>query len=105
MSVKAIPERLKQAREFAGLSMGQACILIGMSRERLVDIEDGSIEIGKDIGKATLKVMAQDYVVTEAWLCGYDPVLSRRMEKALGRLSEDDANSIRTLLQSELDGS
>lgn len=63
--------RAKLARENAGLSVGQACKMLGLTREELTAIEESDqafADVPDDVG-----VMALVYGVNREWLAGEIP--------------------------------
>lgn len=61
-----IAERLRDAREQAGLSQGQAAKLLGMHRPTISEIEAGRRRLAAD----ELTGFAELYGVSVAWLAG-----------------------------------
>src|SRR5579859_1787822 len=69
---KRIAERLRQAREAAGLSQGQVAKLLGMHRPTITEIEAGRRKVSAE----ELGALAEAYGVTVQWVaCDQDDSL------------------------------
>ena len=105
-SEKTIPERLRTARETAGLTQGQAAKLLGLHRPSISEIEAGRRRVSAE----ELRQFADIYRVGVAWLTGEGEVSDGPREiriklaaRDLANLSDDDLETllgvIRTLKQ------
>jgi transcriptional regulator with XRE-family HTH domain len=81
----------------AGLSLVQAATLFGLTVTRLKRFEDGELEF---TSPSILPKLAKAYDVSIRWLEGQNPPLPSKLENAISKLPEDDADNLRTLLQS-----
>jgi len=93
-----IPERLKQARIQAGLSLGQAESLSGITRRAINEMELGNLKPRQ----LWIAILAEYYGVSEAWLRGEEPPLEvdPRLAAILEKLDPDDRDSLIDLLSS-----
>ncbi len=94
-----VAERLRRARDLAGLSQGQAAKLLGMHRPTISEIEAGRRRVSVD----ELKRFADLYHVSLSWLMDsaseqhYDPrVLLAARE--LAKLRTEDVDRLISLL-------
>jgi transcriptional regulator with XRE-family HTH domain len=98
----ALHERLRLAREHAGLSQGQVAKLLGKHRPTVSEIEAGRRRVSAD----ELAIFARTYDVSLSWLTGEprtnaefdDRVLLAARE--LAKLKSDDLDSIVRLIKS-----
>lgn len=81
--VPGLPERLKQAREAAGLSQAQVAKLLRMHRPSITEMELGR----RRVSAAELKALAELYLVSVEWLLGEPTVKSRKLKLAARKLS------------------
>lgn len=93
-----IPERLKQARIQAGLSVGQVVKLGNYMRKTILDFEDGSLQ--PTLGD--LLQLGYMYGVTHAWLRGEEKPLELTPEhlEQLAKLPPEDRDRIIDFLTS-----
>lgn len=66
---EGLSQRLKQGRDSAGLSQGQAARLLGMHRPTVTEIEAGNRKVSTD----ELIAFARLYDVETEWLLGLSP--------------------------------
>ena len=99
----AIAERLRMAREAAGLSQGQAAKLMDMHRPTVSEIEAGRRRLAAD----ELARFAEVYGIGVAWVLGEhnegtDDVSDRikLAARQLGGLKDEDLDKLMRLLQS-----
>lgn len=97
----SIAERLKAARELAGLSQGQAARILELHRPSISEVEAGRRRVSAE----ELVAFARIYSVSVAWLVGDksdpDTDVSPRLELAareLSKLKPDDLNRVMGLL-------
>jgi transcriptional regulator with XRE-family HTH domain len=96
----AIAERLRAAREQAGLSQGQVAKILGYQRPTISEIEAGRRRVAAD----ELPKFAEIYDVTVAWLMQTDseetdPAVELAARE-LAKLRPDDFGRVMKLLQS-----
>ena len=96
-----LAERLRLAREQAGLSQGQVAKMLGMHRPTISEIEKG----GRKVKAEELPLFADAYGVTGPWLAGTDgeaDVDARVMLAAreLSTLKADDLDRVLRFLAS-----
>lgn len=95
-----MPERLRMAREQAGLSQGQVARMLGLHRPTISEIEAGR----RKVSATELAELAKIYDVSVLWLIGEEtPTTTRdaRVELAareLSKLSEEDLERLLSLL-------
>ncbi|MFW6039412.1 MAG: helix-turn-helix domain-containing protein [bacterium] len=101
-SRKAIGERLRWAREQAGLSQGQVARHFGMHRPTISQIEAGARNVRAD----EITGFAELYDVKESWLIrgdddlpGSDDPRIALAARELKKLSQEDLDSILRLIQ------
>lgn len=75
-------ERLKQAREDAGLSQGQAAQLLGLHRPAITEIEAEN----RKVSAGELKNLAHLYHVSVEWLLGEPTRSDERLKMAARKL-------------------
>lgn len=93
-----IKERLKQAREQAGLSLGQAIELAGMSRTTLWRAENDTDSLPE---VDTLVQLAKIYGVSLDWLAGDEGELPRSLVMEIRlHCSPEDAKTLIALYES-----
>ena len=99
----ALAERLRIAREQAGLSQGQVARLLGLHRPSVSEIEAGRRKVSAD----ELVALARIYGVSSAWLTGEedatDDETAARIKLAargLSSLKRDDLDKVIRLLTS-----
>ena len=97
---KAIAQRLRAAREQAGLSQGQVAKMIGYQRPTVSEIEAGRRRVSAE----ELTQLAEIYGVSVSWLASNDPeVPDPAVELAareLAKLKDDDLDTVLKLLRS-----
>lgn len=96
-----IPERLRIAREQAGLSQGQVARLLGLHRPSISEIEAGRRKVSAE----ELLELARIYDVNIAWLAGEESPAEAGFDariqlaaRELAKLSKKDLNSLLSLL-------
>jgi transcriptional regulator with XRE-family HTH domain len=93
-----IAQRLRVAREAAGLSQGQAAALLGLHRPSISESEAGR----RAVPAHELVAYAKMYGVKVSWLTGEEPVaLDPRVQLAareLGKLKPADLSKVMDLL-------
>lgn len=99
---RKVHERLKVAREYAGLSQGQVARLLGMHRPTVSEIEKGR----RKVSSQELVRFAKIYDVEASWLIASEPcdagLFDERVQLAarnLARLRPDDLDRVIALLQ------
>jgi len=94
-----INDRLRSAREQAGLSQGQIAKLMGYHRPTISEIEAGRRKVTSD----EIPVFARHYGVSVSWLLdeasGVNPAVELAARE-LSRLKEQDLEKILNLLRS-----
>lgn len=97
----ALAERLRLAREMAGLSQGQVAKLLGLHRPSISEMEAGRRKVASE----ELVELASTYGVTIEWLLGADTPESdaRRAKLALAarelsKLKEEDLDRLFQIL-------
>jgi transcriptional regulator with XRE-family HTH domain len=92
-------DRLRQAREDAGLSQAQAATLLGLHRPTVSEIETE----GRKVSAGELKNFALLYEVSTAWLLG-DKVESdeglKMAARKLGDLKKGDLETVMRVIDS-----
>ena len=102
MSQSEIPglgERLRQAREAAGLSQNQAAKLLGMHRPTLSNIEAEQ----RKVSAGELKEFAEAYKVSVEWLFGEQvegSALVKLAARKLSSLKEKDLETVMRIVDS-----
>lgn len=94
-----LAERLRVARERAGLSQGQVASLLGMHRPTISQIEGGN----RHVLAQELPRFADLYDVSVDWLLGRvdeDDVVIRLAARGLDKLKVDDRKKLLALLAS-----
>ena len=95
-----IAERLRAAREQAGLSQGQVAKIFGYQRPTISEIEAGRRRVVAD----ELPKFAEIYDVTVSWLTRTDSELDdpavELAARELAKLKPDDFSRVMKLLQS-----
>lgn len=93
-----IAERLRAAREQAGLTQGQVAKLLGMNRPTISEIEAGRRKISAE----ELKSFSKIYCVSISWLINAEPeIASPALELAareLAKLKPEDLTLVLNLL-------
>lgn len=95
-----IPERLRLAREQAGLSQGQVARMLGVHRPTISEMEAGR----RKVSATELAEFAKIYDVTVSWLLGEETQTTAgdaRIELAareLSKLSGEDLDRLLSLL-------
>lgn len=96
----SIADRLRLAREMAGLSQAQVARMLRMHRPTITEMEAGRRKVSVD----EVRKLAELYEVDVAWLAGTQSLDDRpRVELAareLAKLTENDLDRILQLLQS-----
>lgn len=96
----ALAERLRMAREMAGLSQGQVAKKLGLHRPSVSEMEAGRRRVSAE----ELAKLADLYVVDLSWLAGGEPVADEhqaRVELAareLSKLREEDLDRVLKVL-------
>lgn len=96
----SIGERLRMAREQAGLSQGQVARLLGMHRPTISEIEAGRRRVTAE----ELVTFAKTYEASVEWLSGADPVDDgtndrvRLAARELSKLKPEDLDRVMGLL-------
>jgi transcriptional regulator with XRE-family HTH domain len=94
-----IAERLKAARQLAGLSQGHVAKILGMHRPSISEIEAGNRRVSAD----ELPRFAETYDVSVAWLLGTAPETldpqDPRLELAARELAKLKPNDLARLLR------
>ena len=98
---KDLANRLKLAREMAGLTQGQAAIQLGWHRPTVSEVEAGRRRVLAE----ELKTLAELYGVNIPWLIGEaegDGISdkARLAARQLGRLSDEDLDRLLVLISS-----
>lgn len=96
----SLAERLRRAREQAGLSQGQVAKRMEYSRPTISEIEAGN----RKVSAQELTRFAELYDVSETWLlgkndAGVDPVVELAA-RAMAKLKRQDLDTILDLLNS-----
>jgi transcriptional regulator with XRE-family HTH domain len=95
-----IANRLRSAREMAGLSQAQVARILKMHRPTITEMEAGRRKVSAD----ELRQLAEAYEVDIAWLAGTKSMGDLpRVELAareLAKLKKDDLDRVLQLLQS-----
>jgi transcriptional regulator with XRE-family HTH domain len=97
--VPGLPERLKQAREAAGLSQGQVSRILKMHRPAITEIELG----GRKVSAGELKAFADAYKVSVEWLLGEPLTGGGKLKMAarkLGSLRDKDLDTVMRIIDS-----
>jgi len=87
---EAVAQRLRLAREQAGLSQGQVAKLVGMHRPTITEIEAGR----RSISAQELARFAELYAVETDWLLGADDG-ARGLRAAKARLAARELQKLR----------
>lgn len=100
---KKIAQRLKVARDLAGLSQAQVAQIVGLKRPAITEIEAGR----RNVTSAELKILADTYDVDVNWLVnGEDSTegpTAAKMQLAareLSKMNDDDVEKLFNLLSS-----
>jgi len=100
---QSIGQRLKAAREQAGLSQSQVAALLKLHRPTISQIESGN----RQIKPAEITQLAKLYTVKDSWILNGDTTEGRfqdpRIELAareLGKLKKQDLDKLLSLLSS-----
>lgn len=98
----SVADRLRIAREQAGLSQGQVARLLDMHRPTITEIEAGRRRVDAD----ELKNFASTYDVSVSWLAGEDEEGPNQIDdrirlaaRELAKLKPDDLDKVVRLLQ------
>jgi len=97
--VPGLPERLRQARDAAGLSQGQVSRMLRMHRPAITEIELG----GRKVSAGELKAFADIYKVSVEWLLGEPLAKSGKLRMAarkLGALKDKDLDTVMRIIDS-----
>lgn len=88
--------RIRRGRQLAGLTMGQAARLLGMTVVQVSDLELGRTEPTPD----QIAALADRYGVGAAWIAGADPVIPDECQRVLrmADISTGDRETLRELL-------
>lgn len=100
---KKVAARLRQAREYAGLSQGQVAKMLGMHRPTISEIEAGRRRVSAE----ELSEFARIYDVGVSWLFGDDSKIDdaematiELAARELSKLKKEDREVILKLLHS-----
>jgi len=100
---KNVAARLRQAREYAGLSQGQVAKIIGMHRPTISEIEAGRRRVSAE----ELAEFAHIYDVGASWLLGEDSGIDAAemasielAARELSKLKKEDKEVVLKLLRS-----
>jgi transcriptional regulator with XRE-family HTH domain len=93
--VPGLSIRLRQAREDAGLSQGQAAKLLGIHRPTLSNIEMGE----RKVSAGELKQFADLYKVSTEWLLGEVVDADSRVKMAARKLRELRDKDLETVMR------
>lgn len=100
---KQIADRIRQARQMAGLSQGQVARILGLHRPSVSELEAGN----RAVSAEELARMATTFDVSVSWLTGTSPerldVRDDRIELAareLNKLKPDDLQRLLVVLAS-----
>jgi transcriptional regulator with XRE-family HTH domain len=93
--VPGLSTRLRQAREAAGLSQGQAARLLEIHRPTLSNIEAGE----RKVSAGELKQFAELYKVSTEWLLGETVKSDSRIKLAARKLSGLQDKDLETVMQ------
>lgn len=93
--VRGLAERLRRARERAGLSQGQAAKLLSMHRPTLSNIEAGD----RKVSAGELTLFAKIYKVSTDWLLGESTVIDSQVKLAARKLRGLPPEDIDTVMQ------
>ncbi len=88
-------QRLRQAREDAGLSQAQAAKLLGMHRPTITEIE---LE-GRKVTAGELKDFALLYHVSTSWLIGDSVQADEKLKMAARKLEGLKAKDLETIMR------
>jgi len=95
--------RLRQAREYAGLSQGQAAKLLDLHRPTITEIEAGRRRVTAE----ELPKFAEIYDVEVTWLLGEDSNINNKdtatielAARELSKLKKEDRKAVINLLRS-----
>jgi transcriptional regulator with XRE-family HTH domain len=87
-------ERLRQAREAAGLSQAQVARLLGIHRPAVTDMENEA----RKVSAGEVKQLAELYKVSLEWLTGTD-IANRRVKMAARKLESLKDRDLETALR------
>lgn len=97
---KSFIERMKLAREYAGLSQEQVSKLLGISRPAISDIESGK----RKVDTHELKQITEIYNVSSTWLLGEKEEVEDSkytlVARELAKLQKKDIDKILNLIKS-----
>ena len=88
-------QRLRQAREDAGLSQAQAANLLGLHRPAISEIEAE----GRKVSAGELKNFALLYHVSTAWLLGEPLQVNEQLKMAARNLESLKAKDLETVMR------
>jgi transcriptional regulator with XRE-family HTH domain len=88
-------ERLRQAREDAGLSQAQAANLLGLHRPAISEIESES----RKVSAGELKTLALLYHVSTEWLLGEPVQADERLKMAARKLEGLKKKDLETVMR------
>jgi transcriptional regulator with XRE-family HTH domain len=101
MSAGGLPNRLRAAREQAGLTQGQVAKLLGVHRPTVSEMEAG----GRRVRAEELPQLAKIYRVSVSWLAGDDEASDdghdakvQLAARELGKLKPGDLDRVMSLL-------
>jgi transcriptional regulator with XRE-family HTH domain len=88
-------QRLRQAREDAGLSQAQAAKLLGLHRPTISEIESE----GRKVSAGELRDLASLYHVSSAWLLGEPLQTNEKLKMAARNLEALKAKDLDTVMR------
>ncbi len=88
-------QRLRQAREDAGLSQGQVAKLLGLHRPAVSEIESE----GRKVSAGELKNFASLYQVSTEWLLGEPLQVNEKLKMAARNLESLKAKDLETVMR------
>jgi transcriptional regulator with XRE-family HTH domain len=94
-----IGERLRQAREAAGVSQGQVAKLMGLHRPAITDVENEA----RKVSAGELARFAELYHVSPEWIMGEKPTAQEKVKLAarkLQGLKEADLETVMRIIDS-----
>ena len=90
-----IGERLRQAREAAGLSQGQTANLLNLHRPTVTEIENET----RKVSAGELKQFAELYHVSVEWLMGETPRVDDKVKLAARKLHGLKKQDLETVMR------
>ena len=97
---QSIADRLRSAREMAGLSQAQVARVLSMHRPTITEMEAGRRKVSAD----EMRQLAELYEVDIEWLAGTQSIGDRPLvelaARELAKLKKEDLDRVLQLLQS-----